>query len=172
MPPRPRYHRPRRQGELNEAARLADRLQQAGYTKRDLARIIPRDPSLVSQFSTKNEGAAFVTALRDVLTAIETGGITDLPELAALAARHTTRGTTASVARARVRTKALLRKLLSCCGACGRAGVTGSGSTCSRPLGVPPRDRNYHGVAVRSQASAGAGCSSVCAGVVSSGMAV
>nr|WSY48877.1 helix-turn-helix domain containing protein [Streptomyces sp. NBC_00886] len=108
MPSRTRSHRRTRQGELNEAARLSDRLQAAGYSKRDIAHIINRDPSLVSQFYTKNKGAAFVTALREVLTAIEVGGITDLPELAAIAARHTTRRTTASGARARVRTKALL----------------------------------------------------------------
>ncbi|MGW4027404.1 helix-turn-helix domain containing protein [Streptomyces sp. NPDC005009] len=108
MPPRPRRNTPRSQDQLNEAARLADRLQQTGYTKRDIARIINRDPSLVSQFYTRNKGAAFVTALREVLAAVETGGITDLPELAAIAAQHTHRRTTASGARARVRTKALL----------------------------------------------------------------
>ncbi|WEH12222.1 helix-turn-helix domain containing protein [Streptomyces sp. VNUA24] len=108
MPPRARRDRPTSQAELNEAAQLADRLQQAGYTKRDIARIIDRDPSLVSQFYTRNKGAAFATALREVLTAVETGGITDLPELAAIAARHTQRRTTASGARARVRGKAVL----------------------------------------------------------------
>ncbi|WP_245970340.1 helix-turn-helix domain containing protein [Streptomyces rishiriensis] len=88
--PLPRRHgRPRQQGAPSEAARLADRLQQAGFTKRDIARIIDRDPSLVSQFYTKNKGAAFVTALREVLAAVEAGGITDLPELAAIASRHT-----------------------------------------------------------------------------------
>jgi hypothetical protein len=105
MPPR---SRPSPQPARNEAAQLADQLQQAGYTKRDIARIIDRDPSLVSQFYTKNKGAAFVTALREVLAAVETGGITDLPELAAIAARHTQRRTTASGVRARVRTKAVL----------------------------------------------------------------
>jgi hypothetical protein len=108
MPPRTRRRRSSQHTARNEAAQLADRLQQAGYTKRDIARIIDRDPSLVSQFYTKNKGAAFVPALRQVLTAVETGGITDLPELTALAARHTTRRTTASGTRARVRTKAVL----------------------------------------------------------------
>lgn len=106
MPPRRRQSAP--SPALNEAAHLADRLQQAGYTKRDIARIIDRDPSLVSQFYTKNKGAAFVPALRQVLAAVETGGITDLPELAAIAARHTQRRTTASGSRARVRGKAVL----------------------------------------------------------------
>ncbi|MFG2463458.1 helix-turn-helix domain containing protein [Streptomyces sp. NPDC048523] len=133
MPPRPRRRRAP-QGQLNEAAQLADRLQQAGYTKRDIARIIDRDPSLVSQFYTKNKGAAFVTALREVLTAIEAGGITDLPDLAAIAARHTHRRTTASGTRARVRAKALLITRTGT--GTGRAGVQAiaSGSTRLRPL--------------------------------------
>lgn len=104
----PRRNTRGRHGELNEAARLADRLHQAGYTRRDIARILDRDPSLVSQFYTKNKGAAFVPALRQVVAALEAGGITDLPELAAIAARHTQRRTTASGARARVRGKAVL----------------------------------------------------------------
>ncbi|MDF3300072.1 helix-turn-helix domain containing protein [Streptomyces tropicalis] len=108
MPPRSRRNRLRNERELNEAAQIAERLQTAGYNKRDIARIINRDPSLVSQFYTRNKGAAFVPALREVLTAVEAGGITDLPELAAIAARHITRRTTASGARARVRTKAVL----------------------------------------------------------------
>ncbi|MFH8804911.1 helix-turn-helix domain containing protein [Streptomyces sp. NPDC017936] len=134
MPRRPRSHRPRSQGELNEAARLADRLQQAGYTKRDIARIIGRDPSLVSQFYTKNKGAAFVTALRHVLAAVETGGITELPELASIAARHTTRRTTSSGARARVRSKAVL--ITPTGSGTGRVGAQAiaSGSARLRPL--------------------------------------
>ncbi|MEU2309357.1 helix-turn-helix domain containing protein [Streptomyces misionensis] len=106
MPPRTR--RGPQQRQLNEAAQLADRLRTAGFTKRDIARIIDRDPSLVSQFYTRGKGAAFVPALRQVLAAVETGGITDLPELAAIAGRHITRRTTASGTRARVRTKAVL----------------------------------------------------------------
>jgi len=134
MPPRPRRNRPADQGELNEAARLADRLQAAGYTKRDIARIINRDPSLVSQFYTKNKGAAFVTALREVLAAVEAGGITDLPELAAIAERHITRRTTSSGARARVRTKAVL--ITPTGSGTGRVGAQAiaSGSARLRPL--------------------------------------
>ena len=134
MPPRARRNSHGSQGELNEAARLADRLQQAGYTKRDIARLINRDASLVSQFYTKNKGAAFVTALREVLTAIETAGITDLPELAAIAARHTHRRTTASGSRARVRGKALL--ITSTGSGTGRVGAQAiaSGSARLRPL--------------------------------------
>lgn len=134
MAPPPRRSTPGRRHPLNEAARLADRLQQHGYTKRDIARIINRDPSLVSQFYTKNKGAAFVTALREVLTAAETGGITDLPELAAIAARHTRRRTTASGARARVRTKAVL--ITPTGSGTGRVGAQAiaSGSARLRPL--------------------------------------
>ncbi|MFF8589666.1 helix-turn-helix domain containing protein [Streptomyces althioticus] len=134
MPPRTRRNRPAGKSQLNEAARLADRLQAAGYTKRDIARILNRDPSLVSQFYTKNKGAAFVTALREVLTAVETGGITDLPELAALAARHTHRRTTASGARARVRTKAVM--ITPSGSGTGRVGAQAiaSGSARLRPL--------------------------------------
>ncbi|TCR15975.1 helix-turn-helix domain containing protein [Streptomyces sp. BK205] len=134
MPPARRRSHPRPQDAPNEAARLADRLQQAGFTKRDIARIIDRDPSLVSQFYTKNKGAAFVTALREVLTAVEAGGITDLPDLATIAARHTRRRTTASGARARVRAKAVL--ITPTGTGTGRAGTQAiaSGSTRLRPL--------------------------------------
>ncbi|MEV5982096.1 helix-turn-helix domain containing protein [Streptomyces sp. NPDC052114] len=108
MPPRNRRRTTAPRQQLNEAAQLADQLQAAGYTKRDIARIINRDPSLVSQFYTKHKGAAFVPALTHVLTAVHTAGITDTTELAALAAPHITRRTTNSGTRARVRTKAVL----------------------------------------------------------------
>ncbi|WP_406490437.1 helix-turn-helix domain containing protein [Streptomyces sp. NBC_01604] len=131
MPPR---RRPTPRPARNEAAQLADQLQQAGYTKRDIARIIDRDPSLVSQFYTRNKGAAFVPALREVLAAVQTGGITDLPELAAVAARHTHRRTTASGARARVRGKAVL--ITPTGSGTGRVGAQAiaSGSARLRPL--------------------------------------
>lgn len=108
MPPRQRRTRNAMPQQLNEGAQLADQLQTAGFTKRDIARIINRDASLVSQFYTNNRGAAFVPALQQVLTAVQTGGITDLPELSSLASRHITRRTTASGARARVLSKAVL----------------------------------------------------------------
>ncbi|WP_438453362.1 helix-turn-helix domain containing protein [Streptomyces asiaticus] len=134
MPPRSHRNQPAHRGGVNEAARLATRLQTAGYTKRDIARIIDRDPSLVSQFYTKNKGASFVPALREVLTAIETGGITDIPELTTIAARHTARRTTASGTRARVRTKAVL--ITPTGSGTGRVGAQAiaSGSTRLRPL--------------------------------------
>ncbi|GAA3914017.1 hypothetical protein GCM10023084_77150 [Streptomyces lacrimifluminis] len=131
MPPR-RRAAPR--PAHNEAAQLADQLQEAGYTKRDIARVINRDPSLVSQFYTKNKGAAFVTALREVLAAVQTGGITDLPELTAIAARHIQRRTTTSGARARVRGKAVL--ITPTGSGTGRVGAQAiaSGSARLRPL--------------------------------------
>ncbi|MFI2041240.1 helix-turn-helix domain containing protein [Streptomyces bottropensis] len=134
MPPRPRRNRPTGQRELNEAAQLADQLQTAGYTKRDIARIINRDASLVSQFYTKNKGAAFVPALRQVLAAVQTGGITDLPDLASIASRHITRRTTASGATARVRGKAVL--ITPTGSGTGRVGAQAiaSGSSRLRPL--------------------------------------
>ncbi|MFC8965479.1 helix-turn-helix domain containing protein [Streptomyces sp. NPDC057094] len=133
MPPRRRTPSTQ-QSQLNEAARLADQLQAAGYTKRDIARIINRDPSLVSQFYTKNKGAAFVPALQQVLAAVQTGGITELPELASLAARHTTRRTTARGTRARVRSKAVL--ITPTGSGTGRVGAQAiaSGSSRLRPL--------------------------------------
>ncbi|WP_438493561.1 helix-turn-helix domain containing protein [Streptomyces asiaticus] len=134
MPPRSHRNQPAHRAGVNEAARLTTRLQTAGYTKRDIARIIDRNPSLVSQFYTKNKGASFVTALREVLTAIETGGITDIPALAAIAARHITRRTTTSGTRARVRTKAVL--ITPTGSGTGRVGAQAiaSGSTRLRPL--------------------------------------
>ncbi|MEW1926787.1 helix-turn-helix domain containing protein [Streptomyces sp. NPDC088360] len=133
MPPSNR--RPARPApELNEAAQLADQLQQAGYTKRDIARIINRDPSLVSQFYTKHKGAAFVPALRQVLTAVQSGEITDPAELADVAAPHITRRTTTSGSRARVRTKAVL--ITPTGSGTGRVGAQAiaSGSARLRPL--------------------------------------
>jgi hypothetical protein len=131
MPPRNRRPAAR---QLNEAAQLADQLQAAGLSKRDIARIINRDPSLVSQFYTRGKGAAFVPALTHVLNAVQTAGITDPAELAALAAPRITRRTTASGARARVRTKAVL--ITPTGTGTGRAGAQAiaSGSSRLRPL--------------------------------------
>ncbi|MFG2432550.1 helix-turn-helix domain containing protein [Streptomyces sp. NPDC048590] len=131
MPPR-RRRAPAPQ--LNDAAQLADQLQAAGYTKRDIARIINRDPSLVSQFYTKNKGAAFVPALTQVLAAVESAGITGTAELATIAAGHITRRTTAAGTKARVRTKALL--ITPTGTGTGRAGAQAiaSGSARLRPL--------------------------------------
>lgn len=131
MPPR---NRRRPAPQLNQAAQLADQLLAAGLTKRDIARIINRDPSLVSQFYTRGKGAAFVPALTHVLAAVQTAGITDPTELAAIAAPRITRRTTASGTRARVRTKAVL--ITPTGTGTGRAGAQAiaSGSARLRPL--------------------------------------
>ena len=130
MSPRPR----RAARQPNEAARLADQLQAAGYTKTDIARIIGRDPSLVSQFYTRGKGAAFVPALTRVLTALQSAGITEIEELAAIAAPHVTRRTTRAGTVARVRGKAVLVTPTGT--GTGRIGAQAiaSGSTRLRPL--------------------------------------
>lgn len=128
----PANHQP--PAERNEAARLTDQLLQAGYTKRDVARIIDRDPSLVSQFYTRGKGAAFVPALTHILNAVREGGITDIAALTALAAPNITRRTTKTGTRARVRTKAVL--ITETGTGTGRAGTQAiaTGSTRLRPL--------------------------------------
>ncbi|MET7906164.1 helix-turn-helix domain containing protein [Streptomyces sp. NPDC005355] len=131
MPPRNRHPAAR---ELNEAARLTEQLRAAGYTKRDVARIIDRDPSLVSQFYTRHKGAAFVPALQHILQAVQTAGITDIDELAALAAPRITRRTTAAGTRARVRTKAVLITPTGTGTGRVAAAAIASGSTRLRPL--------------------------------------
>ncbi|MGW2020506.1 helix-turn-helix domain containing protein [Streptomyces sp. NPDC001927] len=125
--------RPAPAPELNEAAELADRLQAAGFTKRDIARIIGRDASLVSQFYTQHKGAAFVPALTQVLAAVRSG-VSGTEELAAVAAPHVTRRTTRSGARARKRTKAVI--ITPAGTGTGRAGAQAiaSGSTRLRSL--------------------------------------
>ncbi|GGS72352.1 hypothetical protein GCM10010222_11440 [Streptomyces tanashiensis] len=140
MPPRTR--RPAPNPQRNEAAQLADQLQAAGFTKRDIARIIGRDPSLVSQFYTRHKGAAFVPALTHVLTAVQTAGITDTTELAAIAAPRISRRTTTSGTRARVRTKAVL--ITPAGTGTGRAGAQAiaSGSTRLRSLIAEAARRN------------------------------
>ncbi|MET7728382.1 helix-turn-helix domain containing protein [Streptomyces mirabilis] len=87
-----------------------------------------------ASFYTKNKGAAFVPALQQVLAAVQTGGITEVPELASLASRHITRRTTASGARARVRSKAVL--ITPTGSGTGRVGAQAiaSGSSRLRPL--------------------------------------
>ncbi|WP_149184868.1 helix-turn-helix domain containing protein [Streptomyces sp. TRM49041] len=130
MPPRRRTLKP----QPGEAARLADQLQAAGLTKKDIACIINRDSSLVSQFYTRGKGAAFVPALTTALDALTTAGITDPADLAELAAPHITRRTTAAGTKAKVRTKAVL--ITPTGTGTGRAGAQAiaSGSARLRPL--------------------------------------
>lgn len=105
-PPRPRTARtPSGTPRLNEAARLTQVLLDAGYTKRQVGQIIDRDPSLVSQFFTKNKGAAFTDALRAAVQEMHVGAATTVDDLKAAAAPHITRRTTKTGKKARVRTK-------------------------------------------------------------------
>ncbi|MGW4651352.1 helix-turn-helix domain containing protein [Kitasatospora sp. NPDC004289] len=88
----------------NEAAQLTQQLIDQGYTKRQVAKILGRDASLVSQFFTKGKGAAFVGALRQVLRAVR-GGVRDEEALAGIAGANTKRRTTKGGQKARVRGK-------------------------------------------------------------------
>jgi len=90
---------------LNEAARLTQQLLDAGYTKRQIGQIIGRDPSLVTQFFTKNKGAAFVEALRAAVQEMQVGAATTIEELKRVAAPHVRPRLTKTGATARVRTK-------------------------------------------------------------------
>ncbi|MCZ4120284.1 hypothetical protein [Streptomyces sp. H39-S7] len=90
---------------------MTQELLNAGFTKKQVAEIIGRNSSLVSQFFTHHKGASFVEALRNVLQEVQGGGTRDTAELKRLAARDITPRTRAvrpgeTVARkARVRIK-------------------------------------------------------------------
>ncbi|MEY9878189.1 hypothetical protein ABH931_007716 [Streptacidiphilus sp. MAP12-33] len=91
--------------QLNQAAQLTQQLLDAGYTKRQVGHILGRDPSLVSQFFTKNKGAAFVPALQRAVEAMRIGAATTPDELRDVAGALVKRRTTAGGRKARVRTK-------------------------------------------------------------------
>ncbi|MFC8454566.1 helix-turn-helix domain containing protein [Kitasatospora sp. NPDC057223] len=88
----------------NEAARLTQELIDQGYTKRQVARMLGRDASLVSQFFTKGKGASMVNALRQMVRAVR-GGERDEEALSAVAEANTTRRRTKTGQKARVRGK-------------------------------------------------------------------
>ena len=92
----------------NEAARLTQELIDAGFNRKQVAEILGRNASLVSQFFTKGKGASLVPALRQITAAVQ-GGIRDLEELQAIAAQNTTRRTTRDGRRARVRGKDVIK---------------------------------------------------------------
>jgi hypothetical protein len=94
-----------RRPQLNEAARLTNELLAAGYTKKDVATIIGRNSSLVSQFFTHNKGAAFVEALRSAVQEMQVGAATTLDQLKAVAAPSVQRRATTTGRKARVRVK-------------------------------------------------------------------
>ncbi|MFD0261088.1 helix-turn-helix domain containing protein [Kitasatospora indigofera] len=88
----------------NEAAQLTQELIDQGYTKRQVAKMLGRDASLVSQFFTKGKGAAFVGALRQMVRAVR-GGERDAEALSGIAEANTKRRTTKGGQKARVRGK-------------------------------------------------------------------
>ncbi|MFD9688914.1 helix-turn-helix domain containing protein [Kitasatospora sp. NPDC059088] len=88
----------------NEAAQLTQELLDQGYTKRQVARMLGRDTSLVSQFFTKGKGASMVNALRQVVRAVR-GGERDEEALSGIAGANTKRRTTKTGQKARVRGK-------------------------------------------------------------------
>ncbi|MBT2439820.1 hypothetical protein J7E93_06725 [Streptomyces sp. ISL-36] len=77
-----------RRAQRNEAARLTDQLIAEGFSKKQVGEILGRNPSLVSQFFTKNKGASFVEALRAVVQEVQAGGPRDMESLKALAGGH------------------------------------------------------------------------------------
>ncbi|PNE43501.1 helix-turn-helix domain containing protein [Streptomyces noursei] len=103
----------------NEAARLTQQLLDAGLSRKQVADIIGRDASLVSQFFTKNKGAAFVTALQEVVQAVDAGE-RDLDTLHATAQPHVKRRLASTGREARVRGKNVVGTLGK--SAAGRAG--------------------------------------------------
>ncbi|MGV9267410.1 helix-turn-helix domain containing protein [Kitasatospora sp. NPDC003701] len=88
----------------NEAARLTQELVDQGYTKRQVAAMLGRDASLVSQFFTKGKGASMVAALRQVVRAVR-GGERDPEALSAVARENVQRRRTRTGQKARVRGK-------------------------------------------------------------------
>lgn len=88
----------------NEAARLTQELIDEGYTKRQVAKMLGRDASLVSQFFTKGKGASMVNALRQMVRAVR-GGERDAEALSGIAEANTSRRRTKGGQKARVRGK-------------------------------------------------------------------
>ncbi|WP_329574946.1 helix-turn-helix domain containing protein [Kitasatospora sp. NBC_01250] len=88
----------------NEAARLTQELIDQGYTKRQVAKMLGRDASLVSQFFTKGKGASMVNALRQLVRAVR-GGERDEEALSGIAEANTARRRTKTGQKVRVRGK-------------------------------------------------------------------
>ncbi|GAA1236734.1 hypothetical protein GCM10009665_28640 [Kitasatospora nipponensis] len=95
---------PGTRNDPNEAARLTQQLLDEGYTKRQVATMLGRDASLVSQFFTKGKGASMVSALRQLVRAVR-GGERDTEALSGIAEANTTRRRTKTGQKARVRSK-------------------------------------------------------------------
>ena len=95
----------RRAQQRTEIARLTQVLLDAGFTRKDVAGVIGRDASLVSQFFTRHKGASFEPALRAVVQEYQTGNATTLEQMRAVAAPMIQRRTTKAGRVARTRTK-------------------------------------------------------------------
>ncbi|WP_042435121.1 hypothetical protein [Streptacidiphilus anmyonensis] len=90
-----------------EAASLAQQLVDAGFNRRQIADMLERNASLVSQFFTKGKGASFVPALRQLVRAVA-GGERDPDALQAIAQQNVTRRLTRDGHVARVRGRDVL----------------------------------------------------------------
>ncbi|MFF2147474.1 helix-turn-helix domain containing protein [Kitasatospora sp. NPDC058190] len=93
----------------NEAARLTQELLDQGYSKRQVAKMLGRDASLVSQFFTKGKGASMVNALRQLVRAVR-GGERDTEALSGIAEANISRRRTRTGQKARVRGKDVVGK--------------------------------------------------------------
>ncbi|MFE5711979.1 hypothetical protein ACFQ7J_14320 [Streptomyces sp. NPDC056501] len=109
MTPRRRKPARGRGAQRNEAARLTDELVEVGFSRKQVGEILGRNPSLVSQFFSKNKGASFVEALRAVVQEVQAGGPRDVTSLKALAAHHVRPRLTREGSEARVRGKSRAR---------------------------------------------------------------
>lgn len=98
-----------RRSQYNEAARLTQQLLDAGFSKKQVGEILDRNPSLVSQFFSKNKGASMVEALRAVVQEVQAGGPRDLTSLKALAAGYVRPRLNKAGCKARVRGKNRMR---------------------------------------------------------------
>ncbi|MFF9870197.1 hypothetical protein ACF1G0_33275 [Streptomyces sp. NPDC013953] len=98
-----------RRAQHNEAARLTEQLLDAGFNKKQVGEILGRNPSLVSQFFTKNKGASMVEALRAVVQEVQAGGPRDIASLKALAGAHIQPRLNKTGSKARVRGKNRIR---------------------------------------------------------------
>ncbi|MBL1086786.1 hypothetical protein JK359_33310 [Streptomyces actinomycinicus] len=105
----PRQRGGGRPDQRNEAARLTDQLIAEGFNRKQVAEILGRDASLVSQFFTKNKGASMVEALRAVVQEVQAGGPRDIDSLKRLARAHVRPRLTKSGERARVRHRNTVR---------------------------------------------------------------
>ncbi|WP_031078983.1 hypothetical protein [Streptomyces sp. NRRL WC-3742] len=95
---------PAARSQPNEAARLTQELIDQGFTKRQIATMLGRDASLVSQFFTKGKGASMVGALRQLVRAVR-GGERDTEALGSVAQENLQRRRTKTGQKARVRGK-------------------------------------------------------------------